>query len=96
MERAGLGMIFSLQKYKHYLLDNIFTFYTYHQSLKYLINNPVHRGHVYRWLLLLQEFEFELLVQLEKNNIEPNHLSRVEIREEATGIDDENPYAHLF
>ena len=40
----GLGMAFSLQKYRHYLLDNPFIFYTDHQALNYLVNKPLHHG----------------------------------------------------
>ena len=61
-EREALGMVFSLQKYRHYLLSNPFTFYTEHQSLKYLVNKPLHHGRICHWLLLFQEFEFEVVV----------------------------------
>ena len=43
-EREALGMVFALQKYLHYLLDNPFIFYTEHQELKYLVNKPLHHG----------------------------------------------------
>ena len=33
-EREALGMVFALQKYRHYLLANPFIFYTDHQVLK--------------------------------------------------------------
>ena len=35
-KREALGMVFALQKYRHYLLANPFVFYTDHQALKYL------------------------------------------------------------
>ena len=57
-EREALGMVFSLQKYRHYLLANPFIFYTDHQALKYLVNKPLHHGRICQWLLLFQEFEF--------------------------------------
>ena len=43
-EREALGMVFALQKYRHYLLANPFIFYTDHQALKYLVNKPLHHG----------------------------------------------------
>ena len=61
-EREALGMVFALQKYRHYLLDYPFIFYTDHQVLKYLVNKPLHHGRICRWLLLFQEFEFEFVV----------------------------------
>ena len=51
-ERESLGMVFSLQKFRHYLLANPFIFYTDHQALKYLVNKPLHHGRICRWLLL--------------------------------------------
>ena len=39
-EREGLGMIFAVQKFRHYLLGYPFTFYVDHDALKYLINKP--------------------------------------------------------
>ena len=89
-------MVFSLQKYRHYLLANPFIFYTDHQALKYLINKPLHHGRICRWLLLFQEFEFEVVVRPGKLNVGPDHLSRIDTGEEPTGIDDDLPDAHLF
>jgi hypothetical protein len=34
-------MVYSLQKYKHYLLGKHFNMFTYHSALRYLVNNPV-------------------------------------------------------
>ena len=45
-KREALGMVFALQKYRHYLLSNPFIFYTDHQALKYLVNKPLHHGRI--------------------------------------------------
>ena len=89
-------MVFALQKYQHYLLANPFLFYTDHQALKYLVNKPLHHGRICRWLLLFQEFEFEVVVRPGKLNVGPDHLSRIDIGEEPTGVEDDLPDAHLF
>ena len=52
IEREALGMVFALQKYRHYLLANPFIFYIDHQALKYLVNKPLHHGRICRWILL--------------------------------------------
>ena len=67
-----------------------------HSALQYLINKPVLGGKVYRWLLLFQEFDFEIIVKLGGLNVGPNHLSRIEIGEDPTNIDDGFLDAHLF
>ena len=89
-------MVFALQKYRHYILANPFIFYTYHQALKYLINNPLHHGRICRWLLLFQEFKFEVVFKPGKLNVDPDHLSRIDTGEEPTGVEDDLPDAHLF
>ena len=95
-EREALGMFFALQKYRHYLLDNPFIFYTDHQALKYLVNKPLHHGRICRWLLLFQEYEFEVVVRPRKLNVSPNHLSQIDTGEEPTGVEDDLPDPHLF
>lgn len=48
IEIEGIGMIFYLQKFQHYLFENPFLFYTDHQALKYLVNKPLHHGRICR------------------------------------------------
>ena len=95
-EREALGMVFALQKFQHYLLANLFTFYIVHQVHKCLVNKPLHHGIICRWLLLFQEFKFEVVIQPGRANVGPDHLSRVESGEDPIGIDDDLPEAHLF
>ena len=95
-EREALGMVFVLQKYRHYLLLNLFIFYTDNQALKYLVNKPLHHGRICRWLLLFQEFEFEVIVRPRKLNVGLDHLSRIDTGEEPTRVEDDLLDAHLF
>ena len=95
-EREALWMVFVLQKYRNYLLANPFIFYTDHQALKCLVNKPLHHERICRWLLLFQEFEFEVVAQPGRLNVGPNHLSSIDIGEEPTGVKDDLPDVHLF
>jgi hypothetical protein len=61
-EREGLAMVYALQNFRHYLLGKHFKMLTDHSSLKYLVNKPVLGGRICRWLLLFQEFDFEVIV----------------------------------
>ena len=92
----ALGMVFALQKYRHYLLANPFIFCNGHQALKYLVNKPLHHGRIFQWLLLFQEFEFEVIVRPEKLNVGLDHLSRIYTGEEQRRVEDNLPDAHLF
>ena len=89
-------MVFALQKYRHYLLANPLIFYADHQALKYLVNKSLHHGRIYHWVLLFQEFEFEVVVRPGKLNVKPDHLSRIDTGEKPTGVEDDLPDAHLF
>jgi hypothetical protein len=95
-EREGLAMVYALQKFRHYLLGKNFNMFIYHSTLKYLVNKPMLGGRICRWLLLFQEFDFELIVKLGNLNIGPDHLSRVMNGEEPTKLEDNFSDAQLF
>ena len=60
------------------------------------MNKPLHHGRIFRWLLLFQEFEFEVVVRLGKLNVGPDHLSPIDTGEELTRVEDDLLDAHLF
>ena len=70
--------------------------YTDHSTLKYLVNKPVLGVNICWWLLLFQEFHFEVIVNSGQLNSGPNHLSRIESGEEPGNLDDSLPGAQLF
>jgi hypothetical protein len=69
---------------------------TNNSALKYLVNKPVLGGRICRWILLFQEYEFEIVVKLGRINKGPDHLSRLEHGDEATSLDDTLPDAQLL
>ena len=89
-------MVYSLQKFCHYLLGGKLKFFTYHSTLKYLVNKPVLEGRICRWLLLFQEFTFEVIFKLGRLNVGPDHLSWLETGENEGSLDDQLPDADLF
>ena len=95
-EREALGMIYSVNKFRHYLLGKPFVFYTDHKALLYLLNKPVLTGKYARWMLLLQEFEFTVKHTPGKDHAMADFLSRITTGEEAQGVEDELPDVHLF
>ena len=54
------------------------------------------RGGICRWLLLFQEYDFEVIIKPGKLNIGPNHLSRIEIGEEPMSLEDNLLDVQLF
>jgi hypothetical protein len=64
-----------------------------HSTLKYLVNKPISGGIICIWLLLFQEFDFEVIVKTGKLNARPDHLSRIMNGEEPTNLEDKFPDA---
>jgi len=89
-------MVYALHKFRHYLLGSHFKMFTEHSALKYLVSKPVLGGKACRWLLLFQEYDFEIIVKLGRQNIGLDHLSRLETGEEPTNIEDNLLDAQLF
>ena len=95
-EREELGMVYVVQKFRHYLLATPFVFYVNHQALLYMINKPVIQGRISRWLLLLQEFTFKIIVRPRNKHVRADHLSRIKTGKPADGVNDDFPDAQLF
>ena len=74
-ECKGLGMVYSVQKYRHYLLGYKFTFHIDHVALKYMVNKPQLSERIARWVLLLQEFDFDVDVIVGKKHANADFLS---------------------
>jgi hypothetical protein len=57
IEQEGLEIIFSLKKFRHYLLGYKAKIVIDHKALTYLVNKPNPSGQLARWLLLMEEFD---------------------------------------
>jgi hypothetical protein len=95
-ESEGLAMVYALQKFRYYLLGKHFKMFTDHSALKYLVNKPVLGGRICRWLLLFQEFDFEVIVKPGKLSAGPDHISRVTNGEEPTSLEEKFMDVQLF
>ena len=89
-------MVYALQIFQHYLLGGHFNMFIDHSALKYLVNKTMLGGNICQWILLFQEFEFEIIVKLGRLNTGPDHLSRLENEGEPTNLDDNIHDAQLF
>ena len=67
-EREGPTLVYTLQKFRHYLLGGHFKMYIDHFMLKYLVNKPMLGGKICRQLLLFQEYDFKVIVKPERLN----------------------------
>ena len=96
MEQEALGMIYNITKFRHYLLGQKFTFHVDHSTLLYLVNKRALTGRLARWMLLLQEFDFDIQHRPGVQHAIADYLSRLESGEPAEREYDELPDANLF
>ena len=89
-------MVYSVTKYRHYLLGRKFSFHVDHSALLYLVSKASLTGKIARWTLLLQEFEFDIFHRLGVQHAVADYLSRLESGESGDGVQDKFPDAELF
>ncbi len=80
-KREALVMIFTLHKFKHYLLGNKFVFYVDHMALVYLVNKRL-----LRWLLLFLEYDFIVVYKPCKIHVVANVLSKLPNTKKPRGV----------
>ncbi|MCO5566516.1 hypothetical protein L7F22_020193 [Adiantum nelumboides] len=95
-KRECLKMIYSMKKFRHYLLGWWFFFHVDHSDLLYLVCQQNLTGRLARWMLLLQEFEFEVIHHPGAQHVVVDYLSCLDSGEPRTRIVDEFLDASLF
>ena len=85
-EQEALAMIYSVGNFKHYILVHHVVFYVNHQALLYLVNRPVVSGRIANWMLLLQEYDFEVVYKPGRSHLMAEHLSIIESGEDPSGV----------
>ncbi|KAK8670034.1 hypothetical protein V6N13_104800 [Hibiscus sabdariffa] len=76
-----LAVIFAFDKFRSYLLGAKVTVYTDHSAIKYLLSKKDAKPRLIRWILLLQEFDVEIIDRKGTENQVADHLSRLENKE---------------
>nr|GEY52916.1 reverse transcriptase domain-containing protein [Tanacetum cinerariifolium] len=84
-EKEMLAVAYAFEKFRSYLIMNKSIVYTNHSALKYLFSKKDVKARFLRWILLLQEFDFEVIDTKGAENYAVDHLSRLE-----------NPYENIF
>ena len=75
-EREALAVVYTCKKLQYYLLGYQIVFHMDHDSLKYLINKSDVSGRIARWIMLFQEFNYEVMVKPKKADSNADFLSR--------------------
>ncbi|GKB39933.1 reverse transcriptase domain-containing protein [Tanacetum coccineum] len=84
-EKEMLAVVYAFEKFRSYLILNKCIVYTDHSALKYLFAKKDSKARLLRWVLLLQEFDFNIIDTKGSENLLADHLSRLE-----------NPYENVL
>ncbi|GJU76723.1 reverse transcriptase domain-containing protein [Tanacetum coccineum] len=84
-EKEMLAMVYAFEKFWSYLILNKSVVYTDHSALKYLFAKIDSKARLLRWVILLQEFDFNVIDTKGAENLAADHLSRLE-----------NPYKNVL
>nr|GEZ57125.1 DNA-directed DNA polymerase [Tanacetum cinerariifolium] len=74
-EKEMLAVVYAFKKFRSYLIMNKSIVHTDHSSLKYLFAKKDAKARLFRWVLLLQEFDFKVLDTKGAENLAANHLA---------------------
>nr|GFA29348.1 reverse transcriptase domain-containing protein [Tanacetum cinerariifolium] len=84
-EKEMLAVVYAFEKFRSYLIMNKCIVHTDHSALKYLFAKKDAKARLLWWVLLLQEFNFDVLDTKGAENLAADHLSRLE-----------NPYENVL
>ncbi|KAM1331871.1 hypothetical protein ACFX2H_043977 [Malus domestica] len=76
-EKELLAVVFALEKFRSYLVGAKVIVYSDHSALKYLLSKKEAKPRLLRWVLLLQEFDLEILDKRGRENVVADHLLRL-------------------
>ena len=77
-EKEMLAIVFVCENFRPYILGSHVIIHTDHAAIKYLMAKKEAKPRLIRWVLLLQEFDFEIKDKKGCDNVIVDHLSRVE------------------
>ena len=97
-EKEFLVVVFTLEKFKSYIIGSPITIFIDHVALKYLLSKQDTKPRLTRWILLCQEFNLTIKDKKGVENVVADHLSRLvsETTFEDLPIGDTFPDEQLF
>ena len=75
-EKEFLVVIFSINKFRHYITGYEIFVHIDNCAIQYLMNKPLANGSMTRWPLLLQGFNVTIIDRQGKSNVLVDYLSR--------------------
>ncbi|KAJ9557548.1 hypothetical protein OSB04_012162 [Centaurea solstitialis] len=83
IEKELLAVVFAFER--SYLMGTKVIVHTDHAAIKYLVSKKDAKPRLIRWVLLLQEFDLEIVDRKGVNNQVADHLSRLEKTDQTAG-----------
>ncbi|XP_047949328.1 uncharacterized protein LOC125195186 [Salvia hispanica] len=95
-EKEMLAVVYSFKKFRPYLLGSRAIVFTDHAAIKYLIAKKESKPRLIRWVLLLQEFHWEVRDKRGTENRVADHLSGIVQGEDEETVPDAFPEENLY
>jgi hypothetical protein len=76
-EKECLAVIYGLREFRVYLLGSKFTLYTDHIALTWLLNIKEPVGKLYRWAVLIQQYDFDIIYKKGSKHTNANMLMQL-------------------
>ena len=77
-EQDFFAVVFAFEKFRSYLLGTRVIVHTDHSAMRYLMAKKDAKPRLIRWVLLLQEFDFEVRDRKRTENQVVDHMSHLE------------------
>jgi hypothetical protein len=75
-EKEGLAVLWAVEHFRTMLLGRYFLLETDHSALRSILTTRNPEGRLARWVLKLQEFDFEVAYRKGKDHVPPDFMSR--------------------
>ena len=77
-EKQFLAVVYSINKFHHYITGYEVFVHTDHSVIRFLMNKPITNGRLTRLILLLQEFNITVIDRPGKENLVAYFISRIQ------------------
>src|ERR1043165_7103376 len=77
-EKEFLAVVFACDKFRLYIVDSKVIIHTDHATIKYLMQKKDAKQRLIRWVLLLKEFDLQIVDKKGEDNPVADNISRME------------------